>query len=101
MICKLRLLILYIIVSDMNIEKLEKLTDTELAKIYPKEFLECLKDLDHELPAIPEIPVVEQENPPPFLYPRETIGSRAPKSEDGGNKKGKKSVSKKKEKSPK
>jgi hypothetical protein len=70
-----------------------------LHNIYPRNLKEILLDLDWELPPLPARPKVEQENPPPYLYPRETIGPKAPKPAGGqGSVKGAKDT---KSKSPK
>lgn len=72
--------------SDIKAESLDKLTDTELYMIYPKDLKEALTDLGNELPVLPKQPEVKQENPPPYRYKRETIGKLADKG--GGEGKG-------------
>ncbi|CAI2368809.1 unnamed protein product [Moneuplotes crassus] len=89
------------ILSDMNAEKLDKLPEEEMDLIYPNNLQDIIVELDHEIPPVPDKPQVVQENPPPFLYPRETVGSRAPKASDGGDKKKGGGAKKGKSKSPK
>jgi hypothetical protein len=87
--------------SDINAEKINNPSENNLYIIYPKDLDETLKELDSELPPVPVKPKTEQENPPPYIYPRETIGSRAPKANGSGKDSKKENEKSKKSKSPK
>ena len=50
--------------------------------------------LDKDLPKIPQKPVVEMINPPPYAIPRVTFGILMPKDDDAKDKKGKKAAKK-------
>lgn len=86
--------------SDINAEKVDKPSENNLCIIYPNDLDEILKELNSELPPVPAKPKTEQENPPPYIYPRETIGSKAPKASGGKDSK-KEGGKAKKSKSPK
>ena len=54
------------------------------------DYLQVLEELKDNLPEIPDKPVVEQVNPPPYNLPRIKFGKLMPKPEDDDPKKKKK-----------
>lgn len=52
--------------------------------MYTKDYAETLAELDTLLPPIPDLPKVEQENPPPYKLKRSTFGSLLGKKPEGG-----------------
>lgn len=74
-----------------------KINFNDLSKFgLQKEYDECIQEIKADTPKIPDMPEVEQENPPPFRRPRMKFGKLLPQGGGGGKEKkggGKKSPS--------